>query len=116
MLNLNKPSSLFAWCFCKTSNSGATLICNKWYQSNQVFYSLNFWRLEILEIDKGVIFSNNYAERFNFSFIGTTINSKESKSLISLRSMVKNAKFDVENFNGTNNFGMLQCEVMDALF
>ena len=31
------------------------------------------------------------------------------------RSMVSNAKFEVEKFDGTNNFGMWQCEVMDVL-
>ena len=29
--------------------------------------------------------------------------------------MVSNAKFEVEEFDGTNNFGMWQCEVMDVL-
>lgn len=31
------------------------------------------------------------------------------------RSMVSNAKFEVEKFDGTNNFGMWQCEIMDVL-
>ena len=30
--------------------------------------------------------------------------------------MVTNIKFDVENFDGTNTFGMWQCEVQDILF
>ena len=30
--------------------------------------------------------------------------------------MVTNTKFDVEKFDGTNNFGMWQCEVQDILF
>ena len=30
--------------------------------------------------------------------------------------MVTNTKFDVEKFDGTNNFGMWQCEVQDVLF
>ena len=34
----------------------------------------------------------------------------------SSRSMVTNSKFDVEKFDGTNNFGMWQCEVQDILF
>ena len=34
----------------------------------------------------------------------------------SSRSMVTNTKFDVEKFDGTNNFGMWQCEVQDILF
>ena len=32
------------------------------------------------------------------------------------RTMLSNAKFEVEKFNGTNNFGMWQCEVQDLLF
>ena len=30
--------------------------------------------------------------------------------------MVTNTKFDVEKFDGTNNFGVWQCEVQDILF
>ena len=30
--------------------------------------------------------------------------------------MVTNTKFDVEKFDGTNNFGMWKCEVQDILF
>ena len=29
--------------------------------------------------------------------------------------MVKNANFDLKKFDGTNNFGMWQCEVLDIL-
>ena len=29
--------------------------------------------------------------------------------------MLSNAKFEVEKFDGMNNFGMWQCEVMDVL-
>lgn len=32
------------------------------------------------------------------------------------RSMVRNAKFEVENFDGTNNFYLWQCEPMNILF
>ncbi|KAK0599620.1 hypothetical protein LWI29_007024 [Acer saccharum] len=32
------------------------------------------------------------------------------------RSSMSNAKFDIEKFDDTNNFGMWQCEVMDLLF
>ena len=32
------------------------------------------------------------------------------------RTMLSNAKFEVEKFDGTNNFGMWQCEVLDLLF
>lgn len=31
------------------------------------------------------------------------------------RTTVVNAKFEAEKFDGTNNFGMWQCEVMDVL-
>ena len=31
------------------------------------------------------------------------------------RTTVQNAKFEVEKFDGTNNFGMWQCEVRDVL-
>ena len=34
----------------------------------------------------------------------------------SSRSMMTNTKFDVEKFDGTNNFGMWQCEVQNVLF
>ena len=30
--------------------------------------------------------------------------------------MVTSTKFDVEKFDGTNNFGMWQCEAQDVLF
>ena len=32
-----------------------------------------------------------------------------------VRMMISNAKFEVEEFDGTNNFGKWQCEVMDVL-
>lgn len=32
------------------------------------------------------------------------------------RTMLSNAKFEVEKFDGTDNFGMWQCEVLDLLF
>ena len=32
-----------------------------------------------------------------------------------VRTSVSNAKFEVEKFDGTNNFNMWQCEVMDVL-
>ena len=38
-----------------------------------------------------------------------------SKSSSSARTTVSNAKFEVEKFDGTNNFGMWQCEVLDVL-
>ena len=34
---------------------------------------------------------------------------------VAVRTMVSNAKFEVEKFDGTNNFGMWQCKVMDVL-
>ena len=33
----------------------------------------------------------------------------------SARTTVTNAKFEVEKFDGTNNFGMWQCEILDVL-
>ena len=32
-----------------------------------------------------------------------------------VRTMVSNVNFEVEKFDGTNNFGIWQCEVMDVL-
>ena len=49
------------------------------------------------------------------------VNSSEKTLLessakpLAVRTMVSNAKFEVEKFDGTNNFGMWQCEVMDVL-
>ncbi|KAL7168167.1 hypothetical protein ACSBR2_038581 [Camellia fascicularis] len=40
---------------------------------------------------------------------------KTSSSSRQMRTL-SNAKFEVENFDGTNNFGMWQCEVMDVLY
>ena len=34
---------------------------------------------------------------------------------LAVRMMVSNAKFEVEEFDGMNNFGMWQCEVMGVL-
>ncbi|KAG2669750.1 hypothetical protein I3760_14G048100 [Carya illinoinensis] len=41
--------------------------------------------------------------------------SSENASSSERRSTVSNAKFEVEKFDGTSNFGMWQCEVMDIL-
>ncbi|KAG2687294.1 hypothetical protein I3760_09G044700 [Carya illinoinensis] len=41
--------------------------------------------------------------------------SFEHASSSGCRSTVSNAKFEVEKFDGTSNFGMWQCEVMDVL-
>jgi hypothetical protein len=41
--------------------------------------------------------------------------SKSISSVLVVRSIVSNAKFDVEKFDGKNNFGIWQCEVMDVL-
>ena len=32
-----------------------------------------------------------------------------------VRTMVSNNKFEVEKFDGTNNFGMWQCKIMNVL-
>uniref|UniRef100_A0A5B6Z910 Putative Ty-1 copia retrotransposon n=1 Tax=Davidia involucrata TaxID=16924 RepID=A0A5B6Z910_DAVIN len=42
--------------------------------------------------------------------------SKPSTSSSVRRTMLSNVKFEVEKFDGTNNFGMWQCEVLDLLF
>ena len=34
---------------------------------------------------------------------------------LAVRTMVSNAKFEVEKFDGTNNFGIWHCEVMDVV-
>ena len=41
--------------------------------------------------------------------------SKSSTKPLAVRTMVSNAKFEVEKFDGMKNFGMWQCEVMDVL-
>ena len=48
-------------------------------------------------------------------FESSAASTSTSKGFSS-RSMVTNTKFDVEKFDGTNNFGMWQCEVQDILF
>ena len=45
---------------------------------------------------------------------GKTLSKSFAKPLV-VRMMVSNAKFEVEKFDGMNNFGMWQCEVMDVL-
>ena len=41
--------------------------------------------------------------------------SESSAKPLAVRTMVSDAKFEVEKFDGMNNFGMWQCEVMDVL-
>ena len=41
--------------------------------------------------------------------------SESSAKPLAVRMMVSNAKFEVEEFDGMNNFGMWQCEVMGVL-
>ena len=48
-------------------------------------------------------------------FESSATSTSTSKGFSS-RSMVTNTKFDMEKFDGTNNFGMCQCEVQDILF
>ena len=45
---------------------------------------------------------------------GKALAESSANSLVG-RTMVSNAKFEVEKFDGMNNFGMWQCEVMDVL-
>ena len=47
------------------------------------------------------------------SFRKALVESSTKPSTV--RTMVSNAKFEVEKFDGTNNFGIWQCEVMDIL-
>ena len=44
---------------------------------------------------------------------GKALAESSAKPLV-VRTMVSNAKFEVEKFDGTNNFRMWQCEVMDV--
>ena len=39
----------------------------------------------------------------------------ESHASRLVKTTVQNAKFEVEKFDGTNNFGIWQCEVKDVL-
>ena len=41
--------------------------------------------------------------------------AESSAKPLAFRTMVSNAKFEVEKFDGTNNFSMWQCKVMDVL-
>ena len=41
--------------------------------------------------------------------------AKSSAKPFAVRTMVSNAKFEVEKFDGMKNFGTWQCEVMDVL-
>ena len=40
----------------------------------------------------------------------------EASSSTSVKTTVSNAKFEVEKFDGCNNFSMWQCEVLDILY
>ena len=41
--------------------------------------------------------------------------AEASSSSSSMRTIVTNVKFEMEKFDGTNNFCMWQCEVLDVL-
>ena len=41
--------------------------------------------------------------------------AESSTKPLDIKMMVSNAKFEVEKFDGTNNIGTWQCEVMDVL-
>ena len=41
--------------------------------------------------------------------------AESSTNPSAIRMTVSNAKFEVEKFDGTNNFSMWQCEIMDVL-
>ncbi|KAK9228719.1 hypothetical protein WN944_021674 [Citrus x changshan-huyou] len=42
--------------------------------------------------------------------------AKASSSSSSVMTIMTNAKFELKKFDGTNNFGMWQCEVLDVLY
>lgn len=68
-----------------------------------------------MEIYKGVF--NNHAGSFNVRFVGTTVDSMAVFEVFNvLKIPMMNAKFEVEQLNGTNNFGMWQFKLMDVLF
>ena len=48
-------------------------------------------------------------------FESSAASTSTSKGFSS-RSMMTNTKFDVEKFDGTNNFGMWPCEMQNILF
>ena len=63
------------------------------------------------------------AEKPEESVLSTPMSSNQSSkepqsstSNYGQRNTVSNAKFEVEKFDGTNNFGMWQCEVLDVLY
>lgn len=76
------------------------------------FDSLDFGKLWLLKIYKSETISENYARRFKFWFVGTTIDFKRSLK----SSNVDKRQVEVEKFDWTNNFGMWQCKVMNILF
>lgn len=47
---------------------------------------------------------------------GTAPKAAESSSSLGQRTTLSNTKFEVQKFDGTNNFGIRQCEVMDVLY
>lgn len=47
---------------------------------------------------------------------GKMSNDSSSKLSLAAKITVSNAKSKLENFDGTNNFGMWQCKVLDVLF
>ena len=57
--------------------------------------------------------SGNCSTKSSENSSGKT-SSESSAKPSAVRIAVFNAKFEVEKFDGTNNFGMWQCEVMDV--
>ena len=57
--------------------------------------------------------SGNCSTKSSENSFGKT-SSESSAKPSAVRTVISNAKFEVEKFDGTNNFGMWQCEVMDV--
>ena len=58
--------------------------------------------------------SGNSSTKSSVDSSGKSLSESSAKSL-AVRTMVSNAKFEVEKFDGMKNFGMWQCKVMDVL-
>ena len=58
--------------------------------------------------------SDDSSTKFSVDSSRKALAESFAKPLV-VRTMVSNAKFEVEKFDGMNNFGMWQCKVMDVL-
>ena len=57
--------------------------------------------------------SGNCSTKSSENSFGKT-SSESSAKPSAVRTVISNAKFEVEKFDGRSNFGMWQCEVMDV--